>query len=798
MDGIANLQTAQLWPVVQTAIDAAIDTIPPLWPLASSVAVNPFLGQAGEPLEVAAVRLARLAGAAVTMPRGWYAKRVASGLISTEDLTGALAASVWPGKPDQVAPIIAALDRPVAVPDAVPTIADLAAVVSGVDWPGIIAERIGHWAAGYFDEGQALWRVARDRSAYWNWRETAIHDLTPEVLGLAGFARFVAETPEPALGALARSIAMLELNDAALSGVFARALTTLGGWAQYARYLSFQAALAGTTDNTALDLLAIRMLWEEALFAHYREEIAPLWREAWTAHAAPLVANDEQRIDAILQHAAELGAQRDLAYCLAGKAVDLPADPIIQAVFCIDVRSEVFRRAMEAAHPRVQTLGFAGFFGLATAHRRFASDVVEKRLPALLNPGVTSVAGGAKEADHAQRYRARGARAWGRFKLAAVSSFAFVEAAGPTYLLKLARDALGRGATPPADPAPRFEPPLPLEHRIDTAAKTLRAMSLTDNFARVVLIVGHGARVVNNPHASALQCGACGGYSGEVNARLLAALLNDPTVRAGLDERAISIPATTVFVGALHDTTGDSVTLYDRDYDLTAHRADLILLQGVLERAGHVARAERAPRLPRAAGGSAILKRARDWAETRPEWGLAGARAFIAAPRSRTLGRSLEGQAFLHDYDWRADTDFSVLELILTAPVVVASWINLQYYGSAVAPALFGGGNKLLHNVTGGIGVVEGNGGVLRGGLPWQSVHNGSALMHDPLRLAVCIEAPRDAIDTILARHAHVRALFDHRWLHLLGLDDRGKVAWRYAGIGQWKSEAPVKMEELV
>ncbi len=134
----------------------------------------------------------------------------------------------------------------------------------------------------------------------------------------------------------------------------------------------------------------------------------------------------------------------------------------------------------------------------------------------------------------------------------------------------------------------------------------------------------------------------------------------------------------------------------------------------------------------------------------------------------------------------------------MTAPVVVASWINLQYYGSAVAPALFGGGNKLLHNVTGGIGVVEGNGGVLRGGLPWQSVHNGSALMHDPLRLAVCIEAPRDAIDTTLARHAHVRALFDHRWLHLLGLDDRGKVAWRYAGIGQWKSEAPVKMEELV
>ena len=69
-----------------------------------------------------------------------------------------------------------------------------------------------------------------------------------------------------------------------------------------------------------------------------------------------------------------------------------------------------------------------------------------------------------------------------------------------------------------------------------------------------------------------------------------------------------------------------------------------------------------------------------------------------------------------------------MLELILTAPVVVASWISLQYYGSTVAPELFGGGNKLLHNVIGGIGVVEGNGGLLRAGLPWQSVHDGGRL----------------------------------------------------------------------
>jgi uncharacterized protein YbcC (UPF0753/DUF2309 family) len=109
-----------------------------------------------------------------------------------------------------------------------------------------------------------------------------------------------------------------------------------------------------------------------------------------------------------------------------------------------------------------------------------------------------------------------------------------------------------------------------------------------------------------------------------------------------------------------------------------------------------------------------------------------------------------------------------VLELIMTAPMIVASWISLQYYGSTVAPKIFGGGNKLLHNVTGGIGVVEGNGGLLRVGLPWQSVHDGERLVHEPLRLSVCIEAPPEAITDVLRRHQDVRDLCDNRWLHLV------------------------------
>ncbi|RVT87159.1 DUF2309 domain-containing protein [Rhodobacteraceae bacterium CCMM004] len=779
--------------ILADACDAAGRAIPPAWPLASSVAVNPFLGQTGESLAQVAARLGRVAGVAVTMPRDWYRAKVERGEIADEDLTAALTAAGEDGL--DLAAVRAALARPAPAPAPLPTVADLAAEVSGIDWPGIIADRLGVWAGAHFDEGQALWAAPRRRGAYPAWQQIATNDLTPEIAGLPGFAQFVADAPDTAETATAQAATALGLTEAALPTYLHQVLLSLGGWAQYARYLLWQAELGGGADTALADLLAIRLVWEQALFSHYEDRIAERWHETLAAHAAPVEATEDHRIDAILQDAAERAGQRDLAATFAAPVETAApgARPALQAAFCIDVRSEVFRRALEGVDPGIRTLGFAGFFGLTAAHRSFASDVVELRLPVLLNPGLTTVSGTADdaEADLAARFRARANRAWGRFKLAAVSSFAFVEATGPIYAGKLVRDALGLSANPvPDDPAPQLDPAVDLDARTDAAETVLRAMSLTGGFARVVLLAGHGANVVNNPHASGLHCGACGGYSGEVNARLLAALLNDDEVRQGLGPRGIDIPADTLFVGGLHDTTTDAVTLYAADHPSPEHRDDLDAVRGWLRAAGRVARAERALRLPRAEGAADIDLRSRDWAEVRPEWALAGCKAFVAAPRQRSLGKSLEGRAFLHDYDWTEDKDFGVLELIMTAPVVVASWISLQYYGSTVAPRLFGSGDKLLHNVVGGIGVLEGNGGNLRAGLPWQSVHDGEAYIHEPLRLSVCIEAPREAMTDILKRHEGVRALFDNRWLHLFALDDAGQMAWRYAGDLEW-TEVP-------
>jgi uncharacterized protein len=131
-----------------------------------------------------------------------------------------------------------------------------------------------------------------------------------------------------------------------------------------------------------------------------------------------------------------------------------------------------------------------------------------------------------------------------------------------------------------------------------------------------------------------------------------------------------------------------------------------------------------------------------------------------------------------------------VLELVMTAPMVVASWISLQYYASTVDNGLFGSGNKVLHNVVGKLGVFEGNGGDLRVGLPWQSVHDGEGYQHEPLRLNVVIEAPIDAMNDVLAAHAGVKDLVDNGWLQLLAMDDTGRISHRYAGDLRWEPVA--------
>ncbi len=400
-------------------------------------------------------------------------------------------------------------------------------------------------------------------------------------------------------------------------------------------------------------------------------------------------------------------------------------------------------------------------------------------------------------------------RAFLSLRLSSVSAFSFAETLGPYFGLRLLTDSLqitrphADGALFPSrvtsllapgiasDEQRAAEFGLTLQQRLDLAENALRSMGLVDTFGEIVLICGHGSTTTNNPYAASLDCGACGGHAGDSNARVAAAVFNDAAVRIGLAERGIRIPERTRFVAARHDTTTDEVTLYD-----TANLPEPLLatIRSWLQQAGERTRNERLPTLTqgeplRQDVTKAVHRRSRDWAEVRPEWGLAGNAAFIAARRHRTAGLDLEGRVFLHDYDQANDPDGTVLELIMTAPMVVAHWINMQYYASTVDNDVFGSGNKVLHNIVSRHGVMLGNRSDLKPGLPWQSVHNGAQFYHEPIRLHAIVEATTTAIEQILAKHDNVRELVDNGWLHLFAWEPDGSTMRRRTNHGHWRVE---------
>ncbi|KPK14683.1 MAG: hypothetical protein AMJ62_12190 [Myxococcales bacterium SG8_38] len=810
---------------LEASLAKARSRIPPLWPLKHFVAVNPFLGLRGMPFAKACAEMQRIAGADMVMSRHYYRALVEQGRITDGDLENAMrAAHSMPGAPRDLATLRNALESdPIYESSSVATVAEVVDRAHGLRTEPRAVEEIAKWCAAYWDEGQAAWRMPwRALPLYSAWRAAAHLDRTPDVMGFQGFRDIVQSLPDHPVTAIESIVEELALSGPALDAYLHRALFSIRGWAAYARYIGWYAELDGKEDKAMIHVLAIRLAWDYALFVLHDGEAL---RTAWTAAVASMAKTGQAEldrdlwVDTVLQTAFEASFQRDLiAKLLGAEANDGAASvrPSVQAAFCIDVRSEVFRRALETVEPRAQTIGFAGFFGFPIEYVPIGQVSGTAQCPVLLKPRFV-VRETVTAADEDERteilglrlLRRRASKAWKSFKGSAVSSFVYVETAGLTFAAKLVGDATGltRPVTHPSAEGldwgllPRIGPEVEagalagrstgftLPERIDTAETMLRAMSLREGFARLVMLTGHGSTTVNNPHASGYDCGACGGNPGEANARVAASILNDPNVRAGLADRDIVIPNDTWFLGCLHDTTTDEITIFDREQIPASHSADLQQLEGWLEQASELARAERALLLGVPASvevDAAIVKRSRDWSQVRPEWGLAGNAAFIAAPRQRTRSLDLGGRVFLHDYDWRRDEEWRVLELILTAPMVVASWINLQYYGSTVSQKAFGSGNKVLHNVVGTLGVLEGNAGDLRVGLPLQTLHDGKRFVHEPLRLSVFIEAPPEPIDTILRKHEGARELVDNGWVHLFALTDDGRCCLHRTQGGAW------------
>ncbi|HUJ51752.1 MAG TPA: DUF2309 domain-containing protein [Bryobacteraceae bacterium] len=485
---------------------------------------------------------------------------------------------------------------------------------------------------------------------------------------------------------------------------------------------------------------------------------------------------------------------------------EFAARPAAQVFFCIDEREESMRRALEEADPDVETFSSAGYFGVAIDYKGIDDPHSAAFCPVVVQPRHA-----VREQPKAEDSALLEKRRWRRRLLGGLMRESFLSS---KTLLRgwLSTSALGLLSAVPLIghllaprryaqlrewmnkaflPEPRTELTLmrntaqsqgvmtglltgfaPAE-KTERVASVLGPAGLTNGFARLVVVLGHGSTSLNNPHESAHDCGACGGRRGGPNARLFAAMANRAEVRERLRERGIQIPADTWFLGGYHDTCSDDVELYDLEALPASHAADLDRIRASLDRAKARNAHERSRRFescsPDASFQDALRhveERSEHLAEPRPEYGHCTNAVCIIGRRRLTRGLFLDRRAFLASYDAGQDPDGQGLRAVLAAVVPVCAGISLEYYFSFVDNGRYGCGTKLPHNVTGLVGVMDGHASDLRTGLPWQMVE-----IHEPVRILFVIETSPELLMKAMNASPALKQLLVNRWIRAATID---------------------------
>jgi hypothetical protein len=829
-------------------VSKAAEIIAPLWPLTSFVAVNPLLGLQHLPFDDATAVARRWLRARTHLTLAAFREAHARGVITDADLRRAitevdsklaLQPSVEIGERTVDVVEIVLLDLLVGPDDTPRDTARDRVGRTDVGTVRAVSQLVAAWCAVFVDEAGVPWPMpGRERGFFRAWRELARHDRRLRRLAGPTGMRWLAQLPDRPVEALEASLDALGVGGDRVDALREH-LGRLPGWAGYARWngewtqpdhdrpslrlVDLLAAQVAATAAAAHGAAAPQPapdqneVDEKLLEDRVAAVLAALGSTSDDPFVTSAVRDVLQQVPPPVRKSMWLEAQegnfRDRLLGLLTRLDPSPATerPDVQAAFCIDARSEGLRRHLEACGP-YDTLGFAGFFGVPVRWRPLGSTQSQPRCPPLLTPEhevaeQPLVPNGALRYLTAQRAAGAGLEAFHAPKGSLHGPFALAEAAGyvigpvaaartlaPAMMRRLTGLVTRRVTSPQTRPAVEAEHDdgsgLTLEERTSFGESVVRTMGLT-RFARLVVLCGHGSHNVNNPHASSYDCGACGGAPGGPSARVVVAILNDPGVRSALEERGIAVPDDTRFVAAQHDTVSDVVTVLDREAVPVSHERLVAAFERDVAVAGERLARERAERLP---GNPAKVRvRGHDWAQVRPEWGLAANAAFVIGPRSITAELDLACRVFLHNYDAESDGDGDALETILTAPLVVGQWISAQYYFSSVDPDQFGAGDKTLHNPVGGIGVVLGEGGDLQVGLPAQAVGIGERRIHEPLRLLAVVQAPLERTEAIIQRNEVLQQLFGGKWMTLAGRSHRDEHWSIRSPAGTWVKWFPAE-----
>jgi uncharacterized protein YbcC (UPF0753/DUF2309 family) len=762
---------------LRALVALAADAIAPAWPLDTFVAVNPLGGYETTTFEDATARASALFRARV-LPDSPLRGSVATDVDATR-------------RAEQLIDAIGIND----------TLADACEQLGWGDLVTRINERTSRWLSAYCDRGEAVWPMPhRELGFYRAWKRLARHE-NAHTFNAGAYRGMVDALPLRADDALQANLEALGIPDVLWIGYLQRHLAQCAGWSAYVKqqtdaghhmHIDLVALLAVRTWYERLEVGAVARargctgtLRDLRAWVSAQPDRVPVGRDAGfdcVAHASAMQQLERRE-----------GAFRERLLNRIRRAPTSSSSSIeAQFVFCIDARSEPLRRKIENSGP-YETFGFAGFFGVPFRLRAFGAAHAVAQAPVLLRPtSIVDERPGDASACHRSlnRAAARDALADGALSHP-IAAFAGVEAFGVFAALRAALRTFLPRRTRRGPLQPLALEGIAADERLFFAEAILKIMGLTAAFAPFVVLCGHGGGSVNNAFGSALDCGACGGNPGLVNARVACAILNDEDVRAALAERGISIPSETVFIAAEHDTTRDVVRFLVDDLP-GEQRAAALKIEEDVNVAATQSRAERIVHLPVSPFGRSDARgRADDWAQVRPEWGLARNAGFIVGPRALTRSIDLEGRCFLHSYDPAEDTGGAVLEQILTAPLVVAEWINLHYFFATVDPERFGSGDKVLQQPVGGFGVVLGNGGDLRFGLPRQSTSVGQTPYHEALRLQAVVYAPTSRLDAVIARQSVLQRLFDNRWVSLVAIDPDDGAMRRYAGHHSWLLISP-------
>lgn len=777
---------------ILNSIEQASKVIGKTWPLYTFVASNPLSGYENASFQEAVSSAKKYFGANAFPSATLYGQAWQNGLIDTNILVTLLRENGLTESPDSYLKFIASQKQS-----------------EELNSNHQVDRIMVKWLAAFMDEGLAEWEIPYKSEGFFTaWRLLVIYDSEVGATSLK-------DIPKTSTEALEKLLKGYSANDC--TKIFTYHLASLPGWTGYINHR--------TQSNSD---------WQQDFPIDLMDYLAARLWIAQKLNVPFLPENSEETSDNLLSklqyiwlQAWEKSWQNQLFNTLesepkAAQEKEINSVPEAQMVFCIDTRSELIRRHVESKG-NYETFGYAGFFGIAMDYKSLNDGISRKSCPPIVSSAYT--VSETAQPDKEEQFSSYGKKIdvmnFGEYFLKRMknmlpSAFGYVEGSGFYYGLSLMARTLipgslyrknQRKASPmestcqpdinKAIPEETAATGIPLEEKVGIVKSAFDLMGWK-KFAPLVLFVGHGSHSANNPFGSSLDCGACAASPGRHNARMLAKLANLPEVRHSLAEtHGVIIPEDTLFLGAEHNTTTDDIVLFDSE--APASHAQLIKnLKINLSKAQQTATQNRLGAKDNSV--STAQKKANNWGETRPEWGLAKNAGFIVGPRDLTKNTDLDSRCFLHSYDWELDTAGKALEGIMQGPMVVTQWINNHYYFSTVDNNTYGGGTKITHNITGKFGVVQGNGGDLKMGLPLQSLYvSDEAMHHQPLRLSVMIQAPVTRVSAILERNSHLATLLDNEWIYLLVMDPKQEnEIFKYKKAMEWVSMSKDKESGVV